>query len=401
MSDVLGGMALVTAPIPVVGDVAGAVSDAAMYAAYPEERTMLNAGMSLAGLLPFVPGAGGVMSVKRVAEEAMNTNPGLKLNIYGTPETGYTLSRIEVPKDQRNSGVGSSVMSAIVEAADQEGAKVALSPSADFGGNKKRLEDFYQRFGFTSNKGKSKDFSTMETMLRQPRPVQRAELDMSQAARMQRAIEQVYTPTLYHGTAADIEEFNPAQFGGSATKARSAKLGTWMVDNPEVAGGYARFAAEDVPVQRLLDQAMRAERSGNFNEADRFNVLAENLELGGELRGGGGQNIMPIRARGKFFEIDAEGATMSDLDDNQLTDWAQEAKAKGFDGIKINNFSDNVDYGQYMPATHYLVFDPANIRSANAAFDPSKRGSANLMAGIMGGAVGLSALRNIKQQEEK
>jgi predicted GNAT family N-acyltransferase len=181
MSDVLGGVALATAPIPVIGDVAGAVSDAAMYAAYPEERTMLNAGMSLAGLLPFVPSAGGVMSVKRVAEEAMNTNPGLKLNIYGTPETGYTLSRIEVPKDQRNSGVGSSVMSAIVEAADQEGAKVALSPSADFGGNKKRLEDFYQRFGFTSNKGKSKDFSTMETMLRQPRPVQRAELDMSQA----------------------------------------------------------------------------------------------------------------------------------------------------------------------------------------------------------------------------
>lgn len=228
----------------------------------------------------------------------------------------------------------------------------------------------------------------------------RGGLDMSQAARMQRAAEQVYTPNLYHGTAADIEEFNPAQFGGSATKARSAKLGTWMVDNPEVAGGYARFAAEDVPVQRLLDQALRAERNGNFNEADRLNVLAENLELGGELRGGGGQNIMPLRARGKFFEIDAEGATMSDLDDNQLTDWAQEAKAKGFDGVKINNFSDNVDYGQYMPATHYLVFDPANIRSTNAAFDPAKRGSSNLMAGAAGGAIGLSALRNIQRDEE-
>ena len=69
MSDVLGGMALATAPFPVVGEVAGAVSDAAMYAAYPEERTMMNAGMSLAGLLPFVPGAGGV----RAAEGAMDT----------------------------------------------------------------------------------------------------------------------------------------------------------------------------------------------------------------------------------------------------------------------------------------------------------------------------------------
>jgi hypothetical protein len=68
MSDVLGGVALATAPIPVVGDVAGAVSDAAMYAAYPEERTMLNAGLSLAGLLPFVPGAAGV----RTAADALD-----------------------------------------------------------------------------------------------------------------------------------------------------------------------------------------------------------------------------------------------------------------------------------------------------------------------------------------
>ena len=72
MSDVLGGMALATAPIPIVGEVAGAVSDAAMYAAYPEERTMLNAGMSLAGLLPFVPGAGGVRAAEGAAGKVIN-----------------------------------------------------------------------------------------------------------------------------------------------------------------------------------------------------------------------------------------------------------------------------------------------------------------------------------------
>ena len=64
MSDVLGGMALATAPFPGIGDVAGAVSDAAMYAAYPEERTMMNAGMSLAGLLPFVPAASFIKAAK-------------------------------------------------------------------------------------------------------------------------------------------------------------------------------------------------------------------------------------------------------------------------------------------------------------------------------------------------
>ena len=64
MADMLGGMALATAPIPVVGDLAGAVSDAAMYAAYPEERTMLNAGMSLAGLVPFVPGGSALRALR-------------------------------------------------------------------------------------------------------------------------------------------------------------------------------------------------------------------------------------------------------------------------------------------------------------------------------------------------
>jgi hypothetical protein len=68
MADMLGGLAVPTGFIPGIGDVAGAVSDAAMYAAYPKERTMLNAGMSLAGLLPFVPGAAGVRAAKKSAD---------------------------------------------------------------------------------------------------------------------------------------------------------------------------------------------------------------------------------------------------------------------------------------------------------------------------------------------
>lgn len=296
-ADVLGAASIPMSAVPIAGDITGILADAAMYAAYPEERTFGNYALSALGALPLIPGAAAVRA-------ARGASP-----LEGT-------------------------------------------------------------------------------------------LDMSTAARMQRAVEQVYTPDLYHGTAADVSEFNPLQFGGSVTKARSAKLGTWLVDNPTVAGGYARLAAEDVPVQRLLDQSMRAERLGNSDEAERLNRLAENLELGGELRGGGGQNIMPLRARGNFLERDAEGATMSDLDDSQLTDWAEEAKAKGFDGLKINNFSDNADYGQYIPATHYLIFDPANIRSTNAAFDPAKRGSANLMAGAAGATIGLSALRNIQRDEE-
>ena len=227
-------------------------------------------------------------------------------------------------------------------------------------------------------------------------------LDMSQAARMQRADEMEHLPeTVYHGTAADIESFRPATYGGSVTKARSARMGTWFSDNPNVSAGYARLAAEDAPVQRLIDKADEAGRKGNFDLQEKLYLEAEQLELSGSLQGGGGQNIIPARIRGKMFEVDAEGATMSDLDDSQLYQWAQEAKSKGYDGLKIKNFSDNADYGEYLPATHYLVFDPANIRSINAAFDPAKRDSANLMAGVGGVLAGGSALRALLPQEQE
>lgn len=82
-----------------------------------------------------------------------------------------TLSQIIVPQDQRERGVGTSAMQALVEYADRTGQRIALSPSADFGGNKKRLMEFYKRFGFVENKGRNKDFAVSETMIREPQQV--------------------------------------------------------------------------------------------------------------------------------------------------------------------------------------------------------------------------------------
>jgi len=296
-ADMLGGVALGTTFIPGYGDVAGIVADAAMYANYPEERTMGNYALTALGALPFIPAASAVRSGRKAAETA---------------------------------------------------------------------------------------------------------LDASQEARMARAKNLGFDTenTVYHGTAADIDRFNPL-YGGSVTKAGSAKMGTWLTDNPEVAAGYARFAAEDVPIRRLLDQSSAAERAGNFKKAERLNELAENMELGGDLSGGGGQNVIPALIKGNLLNVDAGGATMSDLDESQLLAWAREAKQKGFNGLKIDNFSDNIDYGQYMPATHYLIFDPKNIRSINAAFDPAKRESSNLTAGVGGAIVGGSALRALIPQEQE
>ncbi|MFZ4110386.1 MAG: hypothetical protein ACOYKQ_07950, partial [Polymorphobacter sp.] len=59
LADAAQAVGLLAAPVPVLGDVAGLLGDAAMYAAKPEERTWGNVGLSALGALPFVPSVAG------------------------------------------------------------------------------------------------------------------------------------------------------------------------------------------------------------------------------------------------------------------------------------------------------------------------------------------------------
>jgi GNAT superfamily N-acetyltransferase len=80
-----------------------------------------------------------------------------------------TLSKVVVPPDVRNQGVGSQAMQHLTDYADATGQRIVLSPSKDFGATSmSRLTDFYKGMGFKPNKGRSRDFTTMESMIRDP-----------------------------------------------------------------------------------------------------------------------------------------------------------------------------------------------------------------------------------------
>jgi GNAT superfamily N-acetyltransferase len=80
-----------------------------------------------------------------------------------------TLSKIVVPQDVRNQGVGSQALQQLTDYADATGQRIVLSPSKDFGATSmSRLTDFYKSAGFRPNKGRSRDFTTMESMIRDP-----------------------------------------------------------------------------------------------------------------------------------------------------------------------------------------------------------------------------------------
>lgn len=93
--------------------------------------------------------------------------PNVALDVFESPKA-IDLSRIVVPKEMRGQGVGSSVMQDLIDYADETGKQVRLTPSDAFGGNTARLKKFYKEFGFVENKGKNKDFTTMESMIRSP-----------------------------------------------------------------------------------------------------------------------------------------------------------------------------------------------------------------------------------------
>lgn len=268
MADFLGGISIPLSFVPLAGDVAGLGADAAMYAAYPEERTLGNAAMTLAGIVPGIPGAAAV----------------------------------------------------------------------------------------------------------------KAGLDMSQAARMQRAATQSkpfdINQEWYIGTPVDIELTPEKGFRAAKTEnvGRDVIFGT---DSPLIAEEYARGTV-------------------NFEEdpvTGRFPVIQSNYR--GQAPSGGVYRVFSGAQNPKT--IDAEGKQWFQIPMNELT-----AKAfdQGHDAVIYQNIMDGM-YSSSFPSNVIVWKNPSDVRSVKATFDPEKRSSGELLASIAGGAVGLSALRQINQNQQQ
>lgn len=184
----------------------------------------------------------------------------------------------------------------------------------------------------------------------------KSSLDMSEAARMQRAREQgfdVDTP-LYHGTPdsrgvwtdgfkTPKEKFGEADPERVYFFAEDQKTASTYADDKR-AWDYQNATAETIPVYLRMKNPATVEWNGR-----------------------------PFRGR----EKDGSGYA--------IRDYIDKARADGHDGIIIHNVIDTYD-GKGKPTTIRAVFDPSNIRSTNAAFDPSQSGSSKLLAQTGGNA---------------
>ena len=232
-------------------------------------------------------------------------------------------------------------------------------------------------------------------------------LDMSKSARMQRAEDMGFDTreTWYHGTNADISDFDIGHAGKYSESGNPLQgKGIYLTDDPKAATKYATGEVRNT--EALSPSIYPSMVSGNIFDATDF-TRSQELEL---------LENLPANVKASFVDWidDAKNTTDTDwiADDSlwpeiaeSLTDAGidpgEYMKSLGYDGVISKEMlgSDFMHGGDiYKTMT---VFDPSKIRSVNAAFDPSKASSANILAGMAGGAIGLGVLADYIQEDDK
>ena len=185
-------------------------------------------------------------------------------------------------------------------------------------------------------------------------------LDMAHDARMARAKEMGFDTekTWYHGTRRDFDGFQ----SGSA---QGAGEGVYLTDNPAAASEYAAG-----PGGQVIPVYTRNTNPSDFgypgDEAIKRTATWNNHP-----------EVIRARQAGLEDEIDLDPYDLWTEDENLAN---EAVRAGGHDSIlsPLQSGDDGMEL---------VVFDPSQIRSVNAAFDPAKKDSSNLLASLALGGV--------------
>ena len=223
---------------------------------------------------------------------------------------------------------------------------------------------------------------------------------------MQRAQDLGYDMdnVFYHGTNKTFEEFD-ASLGQGARK----DTGVFVSNSPDVASSYAGgTSAQVLPLRVRLENPIKVYADGsNWSKLGpntrvdlprRVVNQSEDADLLEELGFARPSNTRTDQM--KTSTLKELFPDFFNLDDNGMTtnDFSRWAKKQGVDGVIFEDISDRGSRGFFdndkasMPSRNAIIFDPKNIRSTNAEFDPTKADSSDLLSSI---SPTQSSLRNI------
>jgi hypothetical protein len=238
--------------------------------------------------------------------------------------------------------------------------------------------------------------------------------ELSPEVRAARAEEQGYIGPLYHGTqhrpterGTGIEGFNPRRTG-KKTDTGWYGHGTYMTANPELASEYANYSRTDTsgggtvyPLKaRLKNPLAHTQVVGLGRDADAARIthataLRDRLS---SMQGWTEKELELIRS-----VVPQPGKKSRELDDLVsgigVKRFTKVLKANSHDGV-ILNILDPIDNEFTQPLHEVVAFDPNQIRSVHAQFDPKKQKSSDLLASLLAGGVGLPMMMQAAQNPE-
>lgn len=193
---------------------------------------------------------------------------------------------------------------------------------------------------------------------------------------MQRAYALGYTTPAYHGSGRDFTEFKNSMLGVK-TGAKSAQKAHFFASNPEVSNTYVNTSHvynDSPPVYEKLFN--NPEAFDAFTKAETKDAKWAVLENNGMNYSSG--QVMPVLVnQGKTRVKDYGGVGYRDATYNDELIAAKKAKK---DSVELKNTYDRGPHeGSNAMTDIYAVFDPSNIRSRFAAFDPMKRHDADML----------------------
>ena len=214
---------------------------------------------------------------------------------------------------------------------------------------------------------------------------------------MDRAKAMGFDTPAYHGTNQDISAFDLSKAGTqmkkdwgdaayltpSQSNAEYYAIEAARSNNPELQAAYKKYDALASQPKQVINGAPQYP-PGTNDALAAFRLAGKNADASPS-----GANVMPLL-------VDSSRAHKHMVGGGQTDPYLFLNERMAERGKDMAMIYDNPD-----KLSEIAVYDPSKVRSRFAAFDPFERNSSNIMAGVAGTALGLSALRNINKDSEQ
>ncbi len=134
------------------------------------------------------------------------------------------------------------------------------------------------------------------------------------------------------------------------------------------------FTATNEPhyAQKILSHDLERMKDGPERQA-----ILDAIKHGEDLTASGGQNVLPVRLKGNPLVKNYKGESYRD---ETYADMMKQATDEGHDSVLFKNTYDAADPNNKVKTDIATVFDPNQVRSTSAAFDPRFKDSSDLLS---------------------